>query len=207
MATNKLKEFRKARGMTQAELGAFLGFSQQTIASWERGRTDIPTETLAKIAGMFGISTDELLGIEPPPKAPKGVRIPVLGSIVAGIPIEAITEIEDWEEIPEAMARTGEFFALRVRGDSMEPVLYEGDRVICKRVPVADDGDIAVVLINGFEATLKKVYTSPAGVTLVAYNPSVYEPHFYSNKEVRTLPLEVQGVVVEMRRTLKARHY
>lgn len=207
MAINKLKELRKARGMTQAELGTLLGFSQQTIASWEIGRTDIPTETLARIAGMFGISTDKLLGIEPPPEVPKGVKIPVLGSIIAGIPIEAITEIDDYEEIPEAMARTGEFFALRVRGDSMEPVLYEGDRVICKRVPAADDGDIAVVLINGYEATLKKVYTSPAGVTLVAYNPDVYEPHFYSNKEVRTLPLEIQGVVVEMRRTLKGRHY
>ena len=131
-----------------------------------------------------------------------GVRIPVLGRVVAGIPIEAIEEIIDWEEIPQRMAASGKFFALRVCGHSMEPGIMEGDIVIVRQQEDVDNYDTAIVLVNGDEATVKRVKKQKEGITLIATNTSVYEPHFYSNQEIHDLPVKILGKVVEMRRKM-----
>lgn len=131
---------------------------------------------------------------------PRGIKIPVLGTIVAGIPLEAVQEILDYEEIPAAMAKHGEYFALRVKGRSMEPNYIEGDTVIVRKESTVNSGRVAVVLINGEEATLKKVKISPDGITLIGFNPVAYEPHYYSNKEIKELPVQIIGEVVELRR-------
>lgn len=119
---------------------------------------------------------------------------------MAGIPLDAIEEIIDYEEIPKSMSATGEFFALQVKGDSMLPTLKDGDVVIVKKQPTVDSGDIAIVLVNGNEATVKEVKESPGGITLIGHNVAVYTPQFYSNEEIKSLPVEVLGKVVEMRR-------
>lgn len=103
------------------------------------------------------------------------------------------------EEITPDLAKTGEFFALQVKGASMEPTLREGDVVIVKKQPTVDSGDIAIVLVNGDEATVKRVKKQEEGITLIATNTSVYEPHFYSNKEIADLPVRILGRVVELR--------
>lgn len=89
--------------------------------------------------------------------AGRGVRIPVLGRVVAGIPIEAVEEILDYEEITPELAATGEFFALKIRGHSMEPRMMEGDVVIVRKQEDVESGDVAIVLVNGNEATVKRV--------------------------------------------------
>lgn len=129
----------------------------------------------------------------------KGVRIPVLGRVVAGIPIEAVEEILDYEEITPELAATGEFFALKIRGHSMEPRMMEGDVVIVRKQEDVESGDVAIVLVNGNEATVKRVKKQEEGITLIATNTSVYEPHFYSNKEIKNLPVQILGKVVELR--------
>lgn len=129
----------------------------------------------------------------------KGVKIPVLGKVVAGIPLEAVEEILDYEEITPELAATGEFFALQIRGRSMEPRMLEGDVVIVKRQDDVESGDVAIVLVNGDEATVKKIKKMDTGITLIATNTSVYEPHFYSNEEIKTLPVQILGKVVELR--------
>ena len=83
----------------------------------------------------------------------------------------------------KAVARTGDFFALQIRGASMEPVLYEGDIVIVRKQPTAENGDTTIVLINGDEATVKKIKRETSGIMLIGNNTAVYEPHFYSNEE------------------------
>lgn len=98
------------------------------------------------------------------------------------------------------MAATGDFFALQVRGDSMLPTLKDGDVVIVKKQPTVDSGDIAIVLVNGNDATVKEIKESPAGITLIGHNVAVYTPRFYSNEEIKNLPVQVLGKVVEMRR-------
>ena len=127
-----------------------------------------------------------------------GIRIPVLGRVQAGIPFEAVEEILDWEEISPEMAATGDYFALRIRGQSMEPRMCDGDVIIIRKQSDVDNGDIAVVLVNGFEATVKKIKKTESGVTLIPSNPA-FDPIFYANDEIKELPVQVIGKVVELR--------
>ena len=129
----------------------------------------------------------------------QAVKIPVLGTVVAGLPMEAIENIVDYEEITPALAAQGEFFALRIKGQSMEPRICEGDVVIVKKQEDIESGDTAIVLVNGDEATVKKVKKTEEGITLIANNIAVYSPHFYSNKEIEELPVRIIGKVVELR--------
>ena len=136
---------------------------------------------------------------ESTPRRAKGVRIPVLGRVAAGIPIEAIEDVDDWEEIPESMAKNGEYFALRITGNSMEPRMLDGDVVIVKRQSDVDNGDVAVVLVNGNDATVKQITKSETGLTLIGWNLAVYTPRTYNKKECRELPVSILGKVVEIR--------
>lgn len=199
-----LKRLREEKEMTQAELGKALEISPSAIGMYEQGRRTPDIPTLKKIASYFNVSLDYLLGNAPgkavqQQSAGRGVRIPVLGRVVAGIPIEAVEEILDYEEITPELAATGEFFALKIRGHSMEPRMMEGDVVIVRRQDDVDSGDVAIVLVNGDEATVKRVKKQEEGITLIATNTSVYEPHFYSNKEIAELPVRILGRVVELR--------
>lgn len=120
---------------------------------------------------------------------------------MAGIPIEAVEEILDYEEITPGLAATGEFFALQVRDDSMLPKLEKGDVVIVKKQEDVETGDIAIVLVNGDEATIKQIKKVDGGIMLYGFNPDVYEPHFYSNQQIEELPVRILGKVIESRRS------
>lgn len=197
----RIKEARKTAGLTQVELAKKTELSRSYIGDIEKDRYNPSVSTLQLIAKATNTPLEELLpSTKSPSSDSQGVRIPVLGRVVAGIPLDAIEEIIDYEEIPKSMAATGEFFALQVKGDSMLPTLKNGDVVIVKRQPTVDSGDIAIVLVNGNEATVKEVKESPAGITLIGHNVAVYTPQFYSNEEIKSLPVQVLGKVVEMRR-------
>lgn len=203
-----LKRLREEKEMTQAELGKALEISPSAIGMYEQGRRTPDIPTLKKIASYFNVSLDYLLGNSPAKAAQqqsagRGVRIPVLGRVVAGIPIEAVEEILDYEEITPELAATGEFFALQVKGDSMLPKLEEGDIVIVKKQEDVETGDIAIVLVNGDEATIKQVKKVEGGIMLYGFNPDVYEPHFYSNRQIESLPVRILGKVIESRRSWK----
>lgn len=129
-----------------------------------------------------------------------GVTIPVLGYVRAGYPIYAEENIIDYEEISTSMAAKGEFFGLRVCGNSMEPRMFENDVVIVRKQPDVENGEIAVVLVNGDDATVKKVVKSDNGIMLVPLNGNCsYEPHFYSVEEIESCPVTIAGKVVEVR--------
>lgn len=200
----KLKKCRKDSSLSQKEFGQKIGVAESTVSLYESNKRFPDADTLKKISALFEVSLDYLLGNEPakaaqPKTTGRGVRIPVLGRVVAGIPIEAVEEILDYEEITPELAASGEFFALKIRGHSMEPRMMEGDVVIVRRQDDVDSGDVAIVLVNGDEATVKRVKKQPEGITLIATNTSVYEPHFYSNKEIAELPVRILGRVVELR--------
>jgi repressor LexA len=155
-------------------------------------------DSLLHLAKIFNTSTDFLLGnVEERYTSPKGVKVPVLGYIRAGIPLDAVEEILDYEEVDPAMAAKGDLFALRVKGDSMERI-REGDVIICAETPCVESGTVAVVLVNGNEATVKKVVKHKEGLSLVAFNPA-YSPMFYTNEECETLPVRIVGRVIELR--------
>ncbi|WP_370850633.1 LexA family protein [Megasphaera sp.] len=203
MNGKRLKILREEKGLTQKDLAEKLSLTPKAISFYELGSREPSGDALIHMAHILGTTTDYLLGNsttkEANQKVGRGVRIPVLGRVVAGIPIEAVEEILDYEEITPELAATGEFFALKIRGHSMEPRMMEGDVVIVRRQDDVDSGDVAIVLVNGDEATVKRVKKQEEGITLIATNTSVYEPHFYSNKEIAELPVRILGRVVELR--------
>ena len=196
---NKLKELRKSKNLTQIDMAKIFHITQASYSLWESGKTKIDNASLERLSEMFEVSIDYILG-----KAEKeisSVRIPVLGRIPAGIPIEAVEEILDYEEITPEIARTGEYFALKVQGDSMAPQIMNGDVLIIKKQDSAESGDVCVVFVNGDDATLKKIQKDENGIALIPNNPA-YGIRYFTNKEIQTLPVRVVGKAVEVRRSL-----
>lgn len=128
----------------------------------------------------------------------KRVTINVLGRVAAGIPIEAIEEIIDTEEITEELARTGTFFGLKIHGNSMEPKFSEGDVVIVRQQDDAESGDIVIATVNGSDATCKRLKKYRDGIALISTNTD-YDPMIFSNEEVISKPVRIIGKVVELR--------
>lgn len=200
---NNIRRARELKGLTQDELAKRMGYkSRSTIARIENGDNDVSQSKLKKFAEILDVSIDFLLD-DGKDKAsvsrPKGVRIPVLGNVAAGIPITAVTDVEDWEEIPEKLASSGTYFALRIKGQSMEPRIKDGDVVIVKHQEDVDSGDVAIVLVNGDEATVKEIKKLDTGIMLIGWNTAVYSPRFYSAKDIKSLPVRIIGKVVELR--------
>lgn len=200
----KLRELRKKCGLTMKELGMEIGVAESTVSQYETGKRQPDYETLLKLSEYFGVSVDYLLGREsvtdspPAPSRPGSKWIPVLGKVAAGTPIEAVEDILDYEEIDAHTASSGEHFALQIKGQSMEPRIKDGDVVIVRKQDDCDSGDVAVVLVNGDEATVKRIKKEPAGIMLIPSNPS-YEPKFYSNDQIASLPVRIIGKVIELR--------
>ncbi len=203
----RIQNLCRNRGFEISNLGDNLpgiSLTKGTISKWKSGA--VPrASTLKAIADFFGVSPEYLLSepiddsTEPPVPKNKGVKIPVLGKVQAGIPVEAVEEILDYEEIPESMARHGDYFGLIIRGDSMFPKIIEDDVVIVRKQSDCDNGDIAVVLVNGEDATVKRIKKTPTGITLVPINTEFDMIH-YSNAEIESLPVSIVGKVVELRR-------
>lgn len=209
MLGKKLLELRKERGLTQAELARLLGVAQQSVAQWEKGKNLPGNVSRTKICDFFGVSAsflyaDDDKNVEKKKNKKPGVNIPVLGYVAAGVPIEAITDIEDYEEIDADLAEKGKYFAWRVKGYSMSPRIMPGDIAIVRVQRTFRSGDTCIVQINGNEAAIRQVYKSYNGITLVALNPSVFAPRFFTTEEVQKVPVQMIGVVIEIRiRNLK----
>lgn len=205
----KLKTLRKQKGITQSKLAEKLGISRSTIAMYETNSSEPDLETLSAIAAFFNVSIDYLLdrNIDDNVQGLKinrsVVKIPVFGTIPAGVPIEMIEDsfIEDEEEIPADWLIGGnQFFALKVKGQSMMPKFEDGDVIILKQQDDCENGAFCAVSINHTECTFKKVLKKNNGITLMPLNPD-YEPLFYTNQEVAELPVTILGVVKEVRRS------
>ena len=198
---NRIKELRKKAGIKQIDLCKQLKVSQAALSGWENGKYEPDLTSLTKMAEIFNVTVNYLLGVpEPEQRQFKcGVNIPVLGTVQAGIPIEAVQDIIDYEELnPEMLEHGEEYFALQVKGDSMQPKMDAGDVVIVRKQSDVAHGDTAIVLVNGSEATIKRVLKQEAGIMLAPNNPA-YETKFYSNKEIADLPVVILGKVVELR--------
>lgn len=198
---NRIKLLREARNIDQKVLAIDLGVSQPTISDWENGKKQPSSKSAAKIADYFNVSIDYLLGRDDDPRSrieKKGVKIPVLGRVAAGIPITAVEEVLDYEEIEESLAKTGDFYGLQIRGTSMEPKFSEGDVVIVRQQNDVESGEIAIVLVNGDDATCKRVVKHENGLSLISLNPS-FPPKFFTDQEVEQLPVRIIGRVMELR--------
>lgn len=203
----RIKERRLAMSYTQEELASKLGLQKSAIAKYENGRVaNMKRSVIAHMSEILECSPAYLMGwdnnVGPIASGTKrkgpGVTINVLGRVAAGMPIEAIEDIIDTEEISEELAATGEFFGLQIHGNSMEPRMSEGDIVIVRQQDDAESGDIVIVTVNGHEATCKRLRKYRDGIELISNNPS-YDPMFFSNEEILEKPVRVIGKVVELR--------
>lgn len=202
----RIKEVRQQNKYTQAELAKKARISRTYLSDVENGRYNPSIETLGDIARalevdikIFFDSEKDFIKSALSADGMNIISVPILGRIPAGVPIEAIENIEDYEEvIIPSYESEKEYFGLRVVGESMSPRILDGDVVICKKQEDVNSGDVAAVYINGYDVTLKQVRKDEPGLTLIPFNPS-YPPKFYSWDEVGKMPVKIAGKVVELR--------
>lgn len=133
----------------------------------------------------------------------KTVRIPILGKVPAGVPIEAIQDVLGYEELPASILNSGNnYFALKICGDSMYPDYKTGDIIIIRQQNDCNSGDDCIVMVNGDDATFKRVIKQEKGIILKPLNNN-YEPYLFDSKDIQDKPVRIIGVAIEVRRKLK----
>lgn len=204
MATTaeRIQEGMTLRNLKQADLVERTGISKGALSSYLSGRYTPKQNNIYLISKALNVSEAWLMGAEVPMtpiERTKGVSINVLGRVAAGIPIEAVTDIVDTEEITEELAKTGEFFGLLIKGDSMTPSICSGDVVIVRQQDDAESGDTVIATVNGTDAVCKRLRKYKDGIELLSNNPS-YQPMEFNNTEIIEKPVRILGKVVELRR-------
>lgn len=209
MDTTRIVELSKKQGKSMTHLCKLIGKYRNYFADVRSKDLTVPTEYLVIIAEDLGTTVEYLtwqtddpnpVQTESVEKRKTAIRIPVLGRVSAGIPLEAIEDIIDFEEIPADMVRgDSEYFGLRVSGDSMYPKYLEGDIIIVRRQDTCENGQDCVVYVNGYDATLKTVYLlDNGGIRLQPVNPQYAPKSYFVGDE----PVSIAGVVVELRRKI-----
>ena len=197
MAKN-IKRNMDKHGIRPTDICGTLKIPMPTFSDWINAKTYPRIDKIELMANYFGIEKSDLVE-DKKVRTKKGNIINVLGRVAAGIPIEAIEEVIDTEEITDEMARTGDFFGLKIKGDSMIPNICDGDVVIVRQQDDAENGEIVVATVNGTDATCKRLRKYKGGIELIANNPT-YEPLEFSNQEILEKPVRIIGKVVELRR-------
>lgn len=192
--SEKIDEHCRQRGIARSKMCDDIGISRSLPLSWDQGTTP-RNSTIKKIAAYFNVAP-EFFTEESPDR--DVLRIPVLGRVAAGLPMFANEDIIDWEEAPKAWEASGDYFGLKIKGRSMEPRICDGDVVIVRKQDYCNNGQIAIVLVNGEDATCKRVMFTDDGITLVPLNP-LHPKQEYSTEAIRLLPVTILGVVVELR--------
>lgn len=198
----RLKFLRENRGLSQIQLASELGKSRSLICMYESGDRIPPYETQEQIADFFNVGLDYLMGrsdvyLTIGDKA-QAHRIPVYGKVAAGIPLEMVEDIIDYEEIPAKWGDPSDFFCLQIQGDSMEPRILTGDVVVVKKQADADTGDTVIYSVNGEAASCKRLRKMEDGLMFIPLNNN-YFPKIYRWDEVESLPVQILGKVIELR--------
>ena len=202
--SNNLKHYMNINNKSQIDLINDLGFNKSAVSTWVNGTRLPRMDKVNMLAEYFGCKRSDLIEDksytikEGNFKYSKAITINVLGRVAAGIPINAIEEIIDTEEIPEDLARTGSFFGLLIKGDSMEPRICDGDVVIVRQQSDAENGDIVIAMVNGDDAVCKRLKKYAGGIALISLN-SKYEPMMFSDKDISDKPVKILGKVIELR--------
>ena len=213
--------YLERNNMSISEFARRCGISKAYVSMIIKGVNPANGEPLApsikimdKIAKGMCITIDELFknvdglvrinGASPEDSSishANAITINVLGRVAAGIPIDAIDEVIDQEEISPRLAQTGEFFGLRIKGDSMSPQIMDGDTVIVRKQEDAESDQIVIAIINGNDGVCKKLRKIAHGLMLISLNPQ-YDPMVFDYSEIDSIPVKIIGKVVEIRRKL-----
>ncbi len=192
-----IREKRLEMGMTMKQLGQRVGVTAATVSRWESGEiATLKAKTIQQVADALHLSPLTFIGKDM--SRVDIVKIPIVRHVVTGTSVFAQENIEGMVPINKDNAK-GVMFALKVIDHSMEPHIQEGDLLIIRKQEDVDSGDIAIVMINGDESTVKQVKKQADGIMLIGFNLDEYEPHFYSNKQIGQLPIRILGKIVESR--------
>jgi repressor LexA len=187
-----LKKRRKELGLTLAQVADAVGVTEATVQRWESGNIKtVRYEKLAPSSSLLGVSPADLMGWSSDDDLPSNIsriepmqKIPLVGQIACGTPILAEQNIEDYVDLPGHIRAD---FALTCKGESMIGAgIRTGDIVYIRKQEEVENGQIAAVMVGGDEATLKRVYTKPGVVQLVAENPNI-APAVFIGKEAEQI--------------------
>lgn len=197
-----LKYYMELNNKDRNDICKDLQFPYTTFAEWYNGNIYPRIDKIELIANYFGIKKSDL--IERKDRTDKlgnpVISIPILGTVKAGYNYLAQENWVGTVDVEKSLVGTdNDYFALKVKGDSMFPVLIEDDIVIIKKQNDFENGDIVVAIINGDEATIKKGKKSEVGILLQPLNNS-YEPLIFTYNEMKNIPVIIVGIVKQLKR-------
>lgn len=214
----RLKQARELRHITLEEAGKKVDVHKSTVLRWENGETEkIKLPIIETLASYYNVNPVWLMGYDVPMENTENMmkkigaipiseiettKIPVLGKVKAGYNYLAQENIIEYIYFNIDGSDKENYYALYVTGDSMEPLFDDGDIVIVHKQDDFNNGENCVVLINGNEATIKKVYKGTTGIKLQAVNP-YYPPRIFTEEEIKDLPVKIIGVVEKSIRNFK----
>lgn len=209
-----LKNVREQLGYSTYDVNKLCDISQSYLSLMENGRRKASAIILKKLAPIYSLDYIDLyekagyIDLIDNSKKSKSkldklgnpvVEIPILGTVKAGYNYLAQENWIGTIDIDKKLADSGEFFALKVKGDSMAPVLIEDDIVIIKKQDDFENGDIVVAIVNGDEATIKKGKKSESKILLQPFNAN-YDPLIFTKEEMDTIPVRIVGTVKQLKR-------
>jgi len=207
---NRILKLLSESEFDQKSFAEKIGVKQQVITDWKAGRNKSYPKYLEKIADCLNVTTDYLLGKSPVRHSTMEILrtdsssyapIPIVGNVAAGYTALAETDIIGYELVDTSVLTDGyEYAWLRVKGNSMSPLILEGDLVLIRLQDEIDSGDLAVVIVDEEDGVIKRVQYSTNKVTLVSENSDDYPPRVFQGKEINRL--RIWGKAVEIKRKL-----
>lgn len=183
---------------TQQDMCNDLKYSKATVSAWVNGTRTPKMDRIDEMCRYFNCTREDLMLDAREAYRKRSFSVPVYARVAAGLPLEAVEDIVDREEIPERLASLGEYYGLRIKGDSMAPRIENGDVVIVRKQSDADDGDIVIALVNGNDAVCKRLRKYADSIALVSNN-AAYSPMYFTLADTQDIPVRIIGKVVELR--------
>lgn len=215
---NRLEKAMNLKNMKQVDLVEKTNIDKSLISNYLKGKYKAKQDNLYLLAKILNVSEAWLMGYDVPMERNSEdilnkigaipifdidvTNIPLLGTVKAGYDYLAQENIIDYISFKVDGTDKENYYALNVVGDSMTPLFDDGDTVIVHKQDDFENGDNCVVLINGEEATIKKVYKGNTGIELKAVNP-YYPPRVFSKEDIKDLPVKIIGVVEKSIRNFK----
>lgn len=198
-----LNYYMSINGKDRNDLARDLNLPYTTITSWCKAEFYPRIDKIQLLANYFDIQKSDL--VESKEKLDKlgnpVAEIPLLGTVKAGYDYMAQENWEGMIEVDKNIIKDGsDYFALKIKGDSMSPVLIEDDIVIIKKQEDFENGDLVVAIINGDEATIKKGRKNDTSIVLQPFNTVDYEPLIFTYDEVKSIPITIVGIVKQLKR-------
>ena len=206
--SNRLNTAMRIRNIKAAELSEKTGIAKSSLSEYINGKYEAKQDGVYLLARALNVNEAWLMGLDVPME--RNIKTDILGNPVAPVPLLGAVKAgydylaqENWigtVDVETSLVGDGkDYFALKVKGDSMAPVFIEGDIVIIKKQNDCENNEYAVVIINGDEGTLKKIKKTDTGIILQPLNPA-YGPVMYTREEMETIPIIIIGIVKQLKR-------